>query len=250
MKPFFKPVCASLAALVLFTGIWSIAARWFPPYLLPGPITLIKALPQLWGPSLKQDLFMTAFRASLGFAVAFFLGTALGIVCKAFRAAMVMEILLALVQVIPGLILGILFLVIFGVGDTAPVCLVIALSAPLTAVHTANVLARPRPVMEDVVRVFGGSFSHRILDIYLPALVPALKSNATLGVVMAVKITLLGEFLASDSGLGHRLNAALISFDMTEVYFSLAVVFAALILCQIGIHLICILLLGRFFNPE
>jgi len=250
LKTFFKPITASLSALVLFAGIWAFAAQWFPPYLLPGPLTLIRALPELWGPSLKQDLWMTGLRVLLGFGSAFCLGTALGVICTALGAAMVMETLLALVQVIPGLILGILFLVIFGVGNTAPVCLVIALSAPLTAVHTANALARSRPVMEDVIRVFGGGFRHRLLDLYLPALVPALKSNATLGLVMAVKITLLGEFLASDNGLGHRLNTAVISFDMTDVYLCLTVVFAGLVLCQAGIHLVSARFLSRFFNPE
>ena len=245
--PFFKPVISGLLALILFVGLWGGTALWLPPYILPGPVALCRLLPDLWGPELKQDLWVTGARAMAGFAAAFVLGTGLGLCSAALKASMVMETLLMLVQVIPGLVLGIIFLVVFGAGDIVPVCMVVVLSVPLTAVHTANALKRINPVLSDVVQVFNNHPGRRVLDLYLPMLVPALKSNAALGMVMSVKITLLGEFLAADNGLGHRLSAAMACFDMAEVMACLSVVFGGLALFQTGLNIFCALCLKRFF---
>ena len=44
-----------------------------------------------------------------------------------------------------------------------------------------------------MIRSFNGGRFHLLRDLYLPALVPALKTNTTLGLVMALKIVLLGS---------------------------------------------------------
>lgn len=250
MSPFFKPVAAALTAMAFFFGVWILAGLWVPVYILPRPWEIPARLPVLLTPVLWTDLTATLLRVGAGFSAALILGTILGIVSVVLRLAMFMETLMVLVQVMPGLILGILFLAILGTGSAVPVCLAVTLITPLIGIHTANALARPNPLLREVILSFNGSRVQLFRFLFLPALVPALKSSITLGMIMAVKITLLGEFLASENGLGYRLNLYCIHFDMAGVFFCLVVVLSSLALFQAGVNLAFGLWLTPYFNAE
>ena len=250
MSPFFKPVGTGLAALALFLGIWSLASLWVPAYILPLPWEIPARFPVLLTPVLLWDLQATLIRVTVGFSAALILGTLVGMVSVALRLAMFMETLMVMVQIMPGLILGIIFLAFFGTGSMVPVCLAVTLITPLIAIHTANGLARPNPLLQEVILSFNGGRLQVLYYLFLPALVPALKSNITIGMIMAVKLTLIGEFLASGNGLGYRLNLYCIHFDMVGVFFCLVIVFLGLGLFQAGVNLVFGLFLAPCFNAE
>ncbi len=246
----FKPVWNNLVALFLFLGIWSLFSLFFEPYLVPSPVAVVQHLDRLCDGFFWENLAVSLGRVVTGFGLSFGLGTFIGIVCRTLNITAVAETLLVLFQVVPGLILGVVFLLVFGVGSAAPICLIVTLSTPFIAINTANTLMKVNPVLEGVIRSFNGGFYHLLKDLYLPSLVPALKTNTTLGLVMALKIVLLGEFIASDNGIGYLLNVSKIYFNMEAVFFYLLVVLLLMVGFQMVVNTLFVIFFQKYLYPE
>lgn len=189
-------------------------------------------------------------RILAGFTISFGLGTGIGVLSYSLKITTTVETLLVLFQVIPGLILGVVFLLIFGVGSSAPVCLIITLSTPLIAINTANTLLKKNSFLEGVIRSFNGGFRDIVLDLYLPALIPTMKTNITMGLVMALKIVLLGEFIASENGIGYLINVSKIYFNMEAVFFYLLVILLLIVGFQIVVNSLFIIFFEKYLYPD
>ncbi len=247
---FFKPVHNNLVAFLLFMGIWSLLSVFFDPYVVPSPVGVMQHLDCLCDGVFMENLGISLARILTGFGVSFVLGTAMGIASCTLGITATMETLLVLFQVIPGLILGVIFLLMFGVGSVAPVGMIVILSTPFIAINTANTLMKRNRVLEGVIRSFNGGFLHLLRDLYLPSLMPALKTNTTLGLVMALKIVLLGEFIASDNGIGYLLNTARIYFNMEAVFFYLLVVLLIMVGFQVVVNTLFVIFFQKYLYPD
>ena len=250
MTPFSASIRNSTAALAVFAGLWTLAASGFDSYVLPSPLTVLGEIPARCNPALWAHARATLLRVGLGYAAAMAMGTIAGVAAARLGAQQAMAGLLVLCQAIPGVILGVVLLLVCGPGHLAPVGLIVMLTTPLVAINTADRLAKADPLLEDVIRSFGGRTAQVIRDLYLPRLVPAIRTNATVGLVMATKVGLLGEFVASDRGIGYLLNVAKVYFDMPAVFFYLVLVLAALLAAQTLIDGLFAWLGGRFLFPE
>jgi NitT/TauT family transport system permease protein len=136
-------------------------------------------------------------------------------------------------QVLPGTILGVIFLLLFGTGDSAPILLAVFLTLPTLVISTINGLSkRNLKLQQYLVSIRSGGFG-MFRYIYLPALVPVLRSNLSLGMGMAVKVVIMGEFIGAQNGLGFLLNNARIVFNMKEVIFYLLVLLAFTLVFQV-----------------
>jgi len=120
-------------------------------------------------------------------------------------------------------ILGVIFLLMFGLGSTTPILLVAFLTLPTMTINTINGLSRKDQAQEEYLCTIHSRRAGYLKYVYLPALMPVLESNLTLGMSMAVKVVVLGEFIGTQDGLGYLLNNARITFDMKAVFFYLVV---------------------------
>ncbi len=250
LKIFFKPVRHNLVAFFLFLALWSLLSVFFESYIVPSPLTVMGNIHTLCDAVFMENLRISAGRVLMGFCISFALGTAIGILSVTLKIATTVETILVLFQVTPGLILGVVFLLIFGVGSAVPVCLIITLTTPLIAVNTANTLLKKNPLLDGVIRSFNGGFRHILLDLYLPALIPSMKTNTTLGVVMALKIVLLGEFIASENGIGYLLNVSKIYFNMEAVFFYLFVILLLIVCLQIIVNSLFVIFFEKYLYPD
>lgn len=249
-KTFFRPGGGSLAALALFLALWSLLAFFFEDYIVPSLPEVLENAGTLWDARFLRHCGATLGRIAAGFSVSFALGTLIGLLAVSLGISAGAETFLLLFQVLPGLVVGVIFLLIFGVGSLAPVCLIVTLSTPFTAINTANSLMKKNRRLEGVIRAFNGRRRHLIRDLYLPALVPTAKTNATMGLVMAVKVVLLGEFIASQDGIGHLFNVAAVYFDMKAVFFYLLLVLAFIVCSQTLINVFFERCLARYLYPD
>ena len=153
-------------------------------------------------------------------------------------------------QVVPGTILGVVFLLMFGIGSATPIILVAILTLPTLAINTLNGLTKKNIQQEQYLKTIQASRWQIVRFSYLPALVPVLQSNLSLGMSMAVNVVVLGEFIGSQDGLGYLLNHARILFDMKEVFFYLLVLMAATLLFQAFQSTFFSLFLRKYYYPE
>jgi NitT/TauT family transport system permease protein len=208
---------------VLIIAAWGVAALFYPPYVIPSPLLVLTDVSSYLPENFAFHLGMTLYRAVAGFALAYGIGTVLGILAFTQKWVKPLNSLMLALQVLPGVILGVIFLLMFGIGSTTPILLVTFLTLPTLAINTVNSLAKKDQVLEEYLTSIKSSKLGIARYIYLPALIPALESNLSLGMSMAIKVVVLGEFIGAQDGLGYLLNNARIFFNMKEVFFYLVV---------------------------
>lgn len=245
-----KPVGRTFVSLGIFIVAWSVLSFFFDPFVLPSPLEIMMNLDTLCNDLLVDHLRLTLLRVVVGFLISFATGTFIGVVGHVLKITPWVESSMMMIQVLPGVILGVIFLLMVGQGSQVPILLIITLTAPLIAINTGAALARRNPCMEGVIFTLGGTRRHFIRDLYLPMLVPAMRANASTGMAMAIKIVVLGEFIAADNGLGHLINIARIYFNMTDVLFYVVVILILILGFQLIIDAVFFLCLKKYFYPS
>ncbi|MBN2546885.1 MAG: ABC transporter permease subunit [Spirochaetes bacterium] len=250
IKNFFTSIKYNILALFFFILIWFILSLFFEDYLIPSPLLIFKNLKSHINSTFIQNLRITFSRLILGFFSSYLLGTAVGILTYKLKIKTTFNTFLILLEVIPGVILGVIFLLLFGIGNLVPFFMVFFLTLPLIAINTSNSLYKTNKLMEEVVVSFNGNSVDILNYIYLPGLIPTLISNLTLGFSLALKVVILGEFIGSQEGIGYLLNVSRIYFNMNEIFFYLTIMIIIMLGFQILIDFFKDLLLKKFFYKE
>lgn len=249
-RTFFTAIRNNLFALLLFLVVWAAASFFFPPYIVPSPIAVLQETPTYFRPAMLHHLFVTLYRVSVGFVIAVCGGTLFAILAAPLHKTAQLTTLMSLFEVLPGPIVGVILLLLFGLGHGVPIGLVALLALPAIAINTSGGLAKKNRLLEDYLRSIGGTRRHLLRNVYLPVLVPTLQSNLTMGFSQALKIVLFGEFIGSQDGIGYLLNVAKIYFDMNLVFFHLLIVLLLMLLFQVVQQLFFLLFLGKYFYAE
>lgn len=240
----------NVIGLGLLLVIWLILAQFFPNYILPSPVMVLRATPSLFNAAFLSHLGLTMYRVAMGFVLAFGSGSVLGILAFTLHLTEHLNSFMVALQVIPGAILGVILLLVLGIGNWVPIALVALLTLPTVAINTANALAKRNLNLEHYLLSAGGRRRHLVRHLYLPALIPTIQSNLSLGFGLAMKVVVLGEFIGTQAGLGYLLNVAAIHFDMRAVLFYLCVVLLITVLFEVGQSLLFGLFLEKYFYPE
>ena len=250
LTPFFISIRNNLFAFVLFLLLWTALSGFFPSYVVPSPYVVFRDVTTYFHDDFQHHLLITMYRVVSGFLWAFTLGTLFGIIAAGINKTEHLNTLMVLFQVIPGTILGIIFLLMFGIGNRVPIALVTCLTLPFISINTSNGLAKRNILLEQYLQSIGGTRMHRVRYVYIPLLIPTFQSNLTLGFSLSLKIIILGEFIGSQDGIGYLLNRAKIYFKMDEVFFYLFIVLFIMLCFQIVQNVVSTMFLKKYFYPE
>lgn len=171
-------------------------------YLLPGPVAVVRAALNFAIPW-HTHLWVTTLEILGGFALAGVAGVALG-VAIAWSPAIARALVpfLVFVNTLPKVAIAPLFLLWLGYGIVPNVLIAALIGFFPVVINTAVGLTQVDDEMLDLGRVFGAPTWKVFLKIRLPNALPyvlsALKITATAAVVGAI----VGEFVASQAGLG------------------------------------------------
>lgn len=237
-------------AFLLFIAVWGIAALFYPVYVIPSPAAVAAGFPAYLPENFLHHLGVSAWRILAGFGISFALGSLLGMLAFAKKWSLSLNALMSALNVLPGMVLGVIFLLVFGVGSATPIMLVAFLTLPTLAINTANGLAKCSAALEEYLLSLGAQERHFLSYLYLPALVPTLLSNLSIGMGLAFKVVLMGEFIGSQDGLGYLLNTARIYFNMKEVFFYLVVLLLAMLCFQAALALFSNTFLQKYFYAD
>lgn len=247
---FISSLLTEAVGILVILAVWGGVSLLYPPYIIPSPADVIAGISDYLPIDLAHHLVVTLGRIITGFLIAFVIGTAGGIVTVLVRADKPVNSLMVALQVVPGTILGVIFLLMFGIGNATPILLVAFLTLPTLAINTVNGLSKRKSTTEGYLRSIHATNWQLIRYSYLPALVPVLQSNLSLGMSMAVKVVVLGEFIGSQDGIGYLLNNARILFNMREVFFYLLVLMAFSLGFQALHTLVFTVSLKKYAYPE
>jgi NitT/TauT family transport system permease protein len=194
----------SLGLFAVLLLAWQLAGPVFGirEYLLPGPVSVARAMLSRTIPW-PSHLTITTLEIVGGFAVAGAAGVVLGVaVAWSPVAARALMPFLVFVNTLPKVAVAPLFLLWLGYGIVPNILIAALIGFFPVVINTAVGLTQVDEELLDLGRVFGAPTWKVFLKIRLPNALPyvlsALKITATAAVVGAV----VGEFVASQAGLG------------------------------------------------
>jgi NitT/TauT family transport system permease protein len=202
-----------LAVIVL----WQILVEAFhiPNFILPSPLAALATLSSAkyaWLP----NILVTAVEILGGF----FLG-ALVVVSLLFLP------LFVTMNMIPKVALGPLFIVWFSYGILPNILIAFSICFFPILLTTSRGLREVEPDLLDLVKSLRGSRWTLFRKIQLPGSLPYVFSGMKVGAILAVAGAIVGEFIASDRGLGYLMIQVQSSLDTPAMV--MAVVFLTLL---------------------
>ena len=216
---------ATLVILALLV-IWQLAVDLLQvkEYILPSPWSALKALDR---PTYRWPAnFLTTFYAVLGaFVLSAVLGIALAIAIVWNRLLLrtIMPVLV-LFNTLPKIALAPLFILWLGYGIWPNIVIGTTIAFFPMVVNTAVGLASAEPEMLDLVRTLKASRWQVLRKIRFPNAVPYIFVGLKLAATMSVTGALVGEFVASERGLGSLIITGGVTMQTPSIFASLILI--------------------------
>ncbi len=215
--------------VVAILVVWQLLSMTVSPAIMASPADTAVALGRLaWGGELWLQLLITIKRLVIGLAVGAATGFVLGVLAGLEpRLRAFLEPIRWVGMTIPAVIIAVLALLWFGLGDATVIFVVAVIVVPLVFVNTvAGVLAIDRRLVE-VGRVYEFSWRLMLAQIYLPGIASPVMAGLTLAAGVAVRAVVLAELLGAMNGIGYAFSRAM-SYLETPLLFAWIVVLLAL----------------------
>ncbi|WP_423456636.1 ABC transporter permease [Ottowia sp. VDI28] len=229
------------AALVV---LWEVVVRAFDvrSFVLPAPSAILATLGNpnhAW----FSNTLVTAAEVFGGYAlglVAGVLGALLFVTSK--RLMLLLFPVLVTLNMVPKVAMGPLIIVWFSYGIGPNILITFSLCFFPILLTTIRGLNETEPELLDLVKALKGSRWQLFRYIQLPGSLPYLFSGMKVATVLAVAGAVVGEFIASDKGLGYLMIQVQASLDTPAVFM------AVLLITALGVVLYgLVLLLERLF---
>lgn len=214
---------AAWEALVWLTSL--------PPYILPPPSRVIVVLAQRFD-LLAEQAAWTASEMVLGLALGLLLGAALAVVFAASAAWRRWALPLVIVsQAIPVIAIAPLLVLWLGYGMASKVAMAALIIFFPVVSSLYDGLRRTDPGWLELARTMDASPRAVLLQIRLPAALPAFASGVRIAAAVAPIGAVIGEWVGASAGLGFLMTQSL-ARGQTPLAFA-----ALTILCLLGLAL-------------
>ncbi len=200
-------VLTQLAILASCFVAWEIAARrgWIDPFLVSQPSRIWSTILRLHADgSLYHHLLVTCGETATGFLLGTLVGTIVAIVLwwSEFLAK-VMDPYLVILNSLPKIVLGPLFIVWLGTTQVAIVAMALAISLVTTIMVVFTGFKEVDPNQVKLVKTFGANRWQVLSKVIFPASIPTVISALKVNVGLSFVGVIVGEFLVSKAGLGY-----------------------------------------------
>jgi len=201
--------------------LWEIAANrgWINQFITSKPSRAWTAAVNLFNRGeLWRHLGYTIGETVLGFTV----GTMAGIVIAAVLwwsdfVSRILDPYIVILNSVPKVALGPIFIVWLGTGLKAVVAMAIATSIIVTIMVVHNGFKNIDPNKIKLMRTFGASRLQIFTKVVIPASVPTMIAALKVSVGLSLVGTIVGEFLGSKAGLGYLIVYGGQIFNMSLV---------------------------------
>ncbi|CAN7345109.1 ABC transporter permease [Devosia sp. LjRoot16] len=207
MPKFLLGYLYAILAHVGFVVLWHVVVTvgQVPAYIMPGPIETAMALAE---PSYNwfRHIWVTAAEIFGGYAIATVVGVALAVIfvwVPPLNAALMP--LLVTLNMVPKVAMAPLFIIWFSYGIVPNMLIAFTICFFPIVLTTYRGLMEVEPDLINLVRSLKGNRWQIFSKIQLPGALPFVFSGMKVAAVLAVAGAVVGEFIASDSGLGYFL---------------------------------------------
>ena len=227
-------------AVVLAWHLW-VTVSEVPTYVMPTPKMTIMSLAEDY--NWVHNTLITMGEVFGGYVLACVVGIGLAMLFAWFKTLEVLLMpLVVSLNMIPKVALGPLFIVWFSYGLVPNIFIAFSICFLPILLTTARGMHEVDPDLIDLVRSLRASRWQVFAKIQLPGSLPYVFSGMKVAVVLAVAGAIVGEFIASEEGLGYLMLQVQVTMDTAAMFM------AVLLITLVGVSLYgLVLLLERLF---
>lgn len=222
---------ARLGVVVVVLGGWQLAAvnKWIDPFFYGEPSLIWKSLVHLFTKgtefgSIWSDIAVTLKEAVYGFLLGTAVGILLGLLLGQNRfLADVLGPFIKIINAVPRIILGSIFLVAFGLGTFPKVLLAAVLVFFIVFFNAFQGVREVNPNLIANVRVLGASPLQVARHVTIPSALTWIIASLHTAFGFAIIGALVGEVLGSQRGMGLVITQAQNRFDPNTVFAGMAI---------------------------
>lgn len=214
----------------IFVVVWEV-----PSYVMPSPSETLKSLSVDY--NWVHNSQITAYEIFGGYFIAVIVGVGLALLFSWFKLlnATMMPLVVSL-NMIPKVAMGPLFIVWMSYGVVPNIIIAFTICFLPILLTTERGLKEIEPDLIDLVRALRASRWQIFTKIQLPGALPYIFSGMKVAVVLAVAGAIVGEFIASEEGLGYLMLQVQVTLDTAAMFM------AVLLITLIGVALYMIVL--------
>lgn len=206
-----------LAGYAFFIGLWQFSSTYLvEDFILPAPLTILEEMREIVTTGLLVEHFgATLEKIAIGFAIAFVVGSAVGLLMgtnrwwEAFFSDWVL-----LMMTTPGLIFVLVAVMIFGLAYIGPVVAVAVTGFPYIAVNLVEGVKAAPQDLTDMGRAYEVSRFDHLRHVLIPFLAPFIFTAVRYGFSVAWKVATLTEVIAGNEGIGFMMRTEFQTFSM------------------------------------
>ena len=225
---------------VLLMAGWEVLSRvgWLDPFYFSRPSDIfLKTAAWIYTGFILPHLAVTLLEALL----AFIIGTALGVgaglaLARVEILARVFDPYIRILNALPRVILGPIFILWFGLGIASKVALAVTLVFFIVFFNTFQGIREVDPVVRNNARMLQASERQLLRYVYLPSAMAWIFSSLHTSIGFALVGAVVGEYLGSAEGVGYVVAQAQGVFDTTGVFAGLILTSALVLAIDMGIN--------------
>jgi len=193
--------------LAVMFALWEILARVgvIDPFITSQPSRIYDTILNLYNEGvLFTHIGVTCLETIIGFLLGTILGVLIAIALWWSKfLSQVSEPYLVVLNSLPKIALGPVFIVWIGAGPVAIIVMTLAISLIVTILEVLNGFVNTDPEKIKLVRSFGGTKQQILTKVLLPASFPNIINALKVNVGLSWVGVIVGEFLVSKAGLGY-----------------------------------------------
>jgi NitT/TauT family transport system permease protein len=216
----------SILMFVAVLLVWHFGVILFgvKEFILPSPLAAVKSIFQAkyrW----PMNFMATFYEVVGGFLVSGLVGVILGVavVWSEWLKRTILPFLV-FVNSLPKIAVAPLFMIWFGYGILPNILIVFLISFFPVVINTATGLEAVEEDLLDLVRCLHATKMQKLLKIQLPNSLPYIFSGLKIAATTAVTGAIVGEFVASDKGLGSVIIASQTTLATPVIFGSLILI--------------------------
>jgi len=202
--------------LILVAVAWEVTSRFLPPFLFPSIGRVVEAVQAIFAKSdTLPAIAETYYRILVFLAVAFLLGTALGMLAGANdRLERTFVPLIQLKQGVPG-VCWVIFAIIWFRDMDFRIAFIIIISTLPSFFYQARDGYRgiPRELWQ-MVKALRPTRWQMLSKLIIPGIIPSILIGLRINLGTATRVTITAELLAGNTGIGYHLRNAQEQFRM------------------------------------
>lgn len=231
----------SIVGIVLFAG-WELGVRagLLDPYYWSCPSAILKTTwNQLTTGTLWNDILYTSASTILGFVLGTVCGALLGLSFWWSKSyAGISEPYLIILNALPKLALGPVLVILFGIGFSSKVILAFLMTVITTALYAYSGVKSVDPAMETLMYSLGAKRNQVFTKVVVPWSLPWIISSLRVNIALALAGAIVGEFIASEHGVGRMVIYAGTILDINLVWVGVFVLSILSMLMYCGVVLL------------